>query len=312
MKYLKERIFKALHEKNAIQSFLCRKWLFDLSQRFGFHLMGDHFYEVIPNTRELATHYVDQPRELAGIAWDFPQYEQEALGLLEGYGPEYLQEVFRFGFEEENVYFRGFDALMLYLLIRDRKPHKIVELGQGSSTRVIFSALRKVAEETGEAHEFVSVDPFPRLKSQEYPASVKVTVLQNRVQDIDPESLMEGCDFLFVDSSHAYRCQSDLEFIFLHLLDRLPVKSLLHLHDIFSPYEYPLYWFTHQKRFWNEQYILENFLRYNTDFVPFLPVYWLARDSACLRQQVAQVSLPKDFAAAGGSFYCERRARRGA
>ena len=40
---------------------------------------------------------------------------------------------------------------------------------------------------------------------------------------------------------------------------------LIHIHDIFFPYDYPIDWIK-QGRFWNEQYFLYVFLQYNTKF----------------------------------------------
>lgn len=305
---LKERIFKALNEKGAIQSFLCRRFLFDLLQPLGFHLMGDHFYEVIPNTREIEKTYVDAPRPLGGIDWDFPAYERLLLNLLARYGNEFTQHVCDFGYEPNSHYFQGYDALTLYLLIRHRKPRRMIELGQGHSTRVALAALEQNAREC-EPAEFISVDPYARLDASPPGCKTRITFRRERIQDIPPGELLAGCDFLFFDTSHAYRYGNDLEFIFLHLLDRLEPGTLVHAHDIFSPYDYPRHWFVKWKRFWNEQYILENFLRYNTEFRPVLPVYSTFRTSQTLKDQLGTLPLPAGFIPSGASFYFQRNPR---
>jgi hypothetical protein len=40
----------------------------------------------------------------------------------------------------------------------------------------------------------------------------------------------------------------------------------VHVHDIFSPRDYPAKWLTQERRFWNEQYLLEAFLSFNSEF----------------------------------------------
>jgi hypothetical protein len=58
----------------------------------------------------------------------------------------------------------------------------------------------------------------------------------------------------------------DVEFEFLHILPQLPAGVLIHVHDIFSPRDYPAKWLNDERRFWNEQYLLEAFLSFNSEF----------------------------------------------
>ena len=122
---MNERFYKAFHEKNAIQRYVARRVLFNLCQAFGLHVTGDHFYELIPNTKQVAAEYSNRPRPLPGIDWRLTQCEQRVLRLVEQYGAEYFEASRRYGFREKNHYFRGVDALILYLTVRDLKPAKI-------------------------------------------------------------------------------------------------------------------------------------------------------------------------------------------
>jgi hypothetical protein len=38
------------------------------------------------------------------------------------------------------------------------------------------------------------------------------------------------------------------------------------VHDIFSPRDYPAKWLKEERRCWNEQYLLEAFLSFNSEF----------------------------------------------
>ena len=40
----------------------------------------------------------------------------------------------------------------------------------------------------------------------------------------------------------------------------------MHVHDIFSPRNYPERWLKDEVRFWNEQYLLEAFLSHNREW----------------------------------------------
>ena len=68
---MKERLFKALHEKNAVQRQIARR-LFDTFQLLGFHLTGDHFYDNIPNTRLIDRAYHERARTCTGIDFCWP------------------------------------------------------------------------------------------------------------------------------------------------------------------------------------------------------------------------------------------------
>ena len=50
---------------------------------------------------------------------------------------------------------------------------------------------------------------------------------------------------------------SDLTVVFLEILPRLASGVLVHLHDIYLPFDYDSHY---QDRFWNEQYILGTYL----------------------------------------------------
>ena len=303
---LKEKLFKAFHEKNAIQRHVARRFLFNFFQRFGFHVTGDHFYEVVPNTRFIAQKYSDSARILPGIDWRFPQGEQRALELIRRYGAEFFESSTRFGFREKNHYFRGVDALMLYVILRDLKPAKLVEVGQGFSTRIALAALERNAADTGTRPHFVSVDPYPRFRGEDVPASVTLELLEKELQDIEPAWLLENCGFLFVDSSHVFKFGSDVMFELIRLYPQLPKNSLLHIHDIFSPFDYPRDWMVKDKRFWNEQYALECFLMFNSTFEIHLPVNFLVRESQALAQAVRTIRLDEKFKFIGTSLYLKR------
>ncbi|HEX3626764.1 MAG TPA: class I SAM-dependent methyltransferase [Verrucomicrobiae bacterium] len=303
---LRERIYKALNEKNALQRFITRRWLFDLFQRIGLHLTGDHFYEPVPNTREIARKYSDQMRELPGINWRMKESEAHALKLLKEYGREYFGPREKYGFHEQNVYFRGLDALMLYLMVRERKPKKIIEIGQGFSTRVIFSALERNAQEMGPV-QFISIDPYARLTEDYQPANVSFQLVRQELQAVDFEPLLEGCDLLFVDSSHVYKFASDVAFEFTQIYPRLRPGTMLHLHDIKSPYDYPKGWMVNYKWFWNEQYFLEAFLMFNEVFEVQLPLHLLSRQSKEMIDAVKQLApVNEEFLESAGSFYLMR------
>ena len=55
-------------------------------------------------------------------------------------------------------------------------------------------------------------------------------------------------------------------FIYQEILPRLRPGVLVHVHDIYTPRDYPKAWVVDQARLWNEQYLLESFLAFNRRF----------------------------------------------
>jgi hypothetical protein len=161
----------------------------------------------------------------------------ETAAGIEGYGAAFE----RFGgpppaprFAQD--WFAGLDAAVLYTVLRDRRPCRVVEIGSGHSTRV---AARAVADGSL-ATEVIAVDPAPRARL----AGLAVTWHRRPIQAMDPElvaALAPG-DVLFVDSSHVLVDGSDVAFLFTALLPRLRSGVLLHVHDVFLPDPYPEAW----------------------------------------------------------------------
>jgi hypothetical protein len=255
----------------------------------------------------VARTYKEGPRELPGVDWKFEDSERRILRLISNYGAEYAEMHRRYAFSEVNPYFKGFDALALYLMLRDLKPNKLIEVGQGMSTRVALWALEKNAQESGVGAEFVSIDAYARASDLPAHEHVRMTLIERPLQAVDFGALLPGCQFLFVDSSHVYKFGSDVALEFTELYPRLLPGTVLHLHDIYSPYEYPVEWMVHFKRFWNEQYFLECFLMFNKDFEVLLPMNLLTQRSKAMVEAVRKLPLPDNFLYRGSSIYLLRK-----
>jgi hypothetical protein len=93
-----------------------------------------------------------------------------------------------------------------------------------------------------------------------------VSVVRSKVEDVELSffSKLEENDILFIDSSHIIRPQGDVLFEYIELLPSLRKGVIVHIHDIFSPKNYPKEWLEDKVLFWNEQYLLEAFLTHNS------------------------------------------------
>lgn len=179
-------------------------------------------------------------------------------------------------FYVNNPAFGPGDADMYYLLIRNCKPKRIIEIGSGFSTLLAVEAIRQNKREGFET-EITCIEPYEMSWLKEIP---EVRLIRQRVEKISLEifSSLEDNDILFIDSSHIIRPENDVLFEFLQLLPVLRKGVLVHIHDIFTPRHYRNDWLTEEFRFWNEQYLLEAFLYYNNTFQVVAALNYLKHD----------------------------------
>lgn len=163
------------------------------------------------------------------------------------------------------------DSELLYSMIRHFKPMNIIEIGAGNSSLMIENAVKK--NDNGCTHICVEPYEMPWLEK------TGVKIIRSRVEEIDQSIFkqLQANDILFIDSSHMIRPQGDVLFEFLELLPSLNPGVIVHIHDIFTPYDYPEDWLKHHNRFWNEQYLLEALLIGGSMFKVILSSYYLSR-----------------------------------
>jgi hypothetical protein len=92
-------------------------------------------------------------------------------------------------------------------------------------------------------------------------------VIEKKVQDVDLDlfaSLQGG--ILFIDSTHALRAGGDVQLEYCEILPRLAGGVLVHIHDISLSRPYPRVYFEKNNYYWNEQYLLQAFLAFNSKF----------------------------------------------
>lgn len=88
---------------------------------------------------------------------------------------------------------------------------------------------------------------------------LKIKILRKRIEELN-ETYYSGLkknDILFIDSSHIIRPQGDVLKIFLEIIPKLNKGVMVHVHDIFTPKNYPKKWLINENKFWNEQYLVE-------------------------------------------------------
>ncbi len=114
---------------------------------------------------------------------------------------------------------------------------------------------------------FIEPNPeilFPLMKDID---KKPTTLIQSNVQSVplDTYQKLKPGDILFIDSTHVVKTGSDVNFIMFQVLPLLQSGVLIHFHDVFYPFEYPLSWVLKGYN-WNEAYLLKAFLMYNDNY----------------------------------------------
>ena len=227
--------------------------IFDIAQAFGAHFLAVHFYSPVPDTSALSeATWSNRYDHLLGLD------AKATLSLLERMEPfaSELSDVppsCEDGYCWDNPAFDGGDASLLYGMIRLFRPQRIIEIGSGWSTLIGLRALQM-----NDAGEYLCIEPYPNLDIQSLQSKGAITLDRRRVQDV-PISVFERLqanDILFIDSTHVAQIGSDVSHEILQIVPRQAPGVLVHLHDIFLPFEIPKDWVVNKKLFWNEQLLL--------------------------------------------------------
>jgi predicted O-methyltransferase YrrM len=195
----------------------------------------------------------------------------------------------------DQSWFPSLDAAVAYALVRERKPRHIVEVGSGHSTRLLSKAL-------GGVGEILAIDPAPRADIADLPGvRVKSSTLQAAPDKVF-DGLVQG-DVLFIDSSHILMPGSDVDILLNRVLPRLPSGTLVHIHDIFLPFDYPSIW---GWRAYNEQQGVVPLLTSGA-FKPLFSSVWAERRMADRLAASVIAHLPRPPDALPASLWLEKR-----
>lgn len=280
------------------------RWIFSV---VGIYPLRDHYYEPLIRPDSLRNP-LDDERNLPGL--DLNESVQLEL-LSEFVWADELLEIPRDAtdrreFYYNNEFFQSGDAEVLYSMIRRFRPSRVVEIGSGQSTLLAAAAIAANARED-EAYTctHTCIEPYevPWLED------VGVDVLRTRVEDVglDLFRSLERDDVLFIDSSHVIRPQGDVLFEYLEVLPTLRPGVIIHVHDIFTPRDYPHEWVVDLRRMWNEQYLLEAFLTNNPDFEVLAALNFLKHRHPAALSTACPILAEEIEAREPGSIWFRRR-----
>ncbi len=195
----------------------------------------------------------------------------------------------------DQSWFPSLDAAVAYALVRERKPRRIVEVGSGHSTRILSKAL-------GGLGEIIAIDPAPRADIAGLPC---VRVVPSTLQAA-PAGILDGLapgDMLFIDSSHILMPGSDVDILLNRVLPQLPAGTLVHIHDIFLPFDYPAIW---GWRAYNEQQGVMPLIATRA-YTPLFSSVWAERQMAERLASSVVARLPHPEDALPASLWLEKR-----
>ncbi|CEF48825.1 unnamed protein product [uncultured bacterium] len=278
--------------------------IFAAWEQHGFHVTPVHFYQPIPNTQSLPETLWNRPSKLVGGDMN----DAMQLDLLREHFPKLRHEYEQFPtkptrkprrFYLNNHLFEGIDALVAYCMVRHFQPRVIIEVGSGFSSLPLGEAAAK-----NNSSALLCIEPLPReFLRKGFPGLQ--SLIEKKVQYIDLKffSQLDSGDMLFIDSSHRAKIGGDVNYLFLEVLPRLKPGVIVHVHDIFLPIEYRRDWVIDEFRFWTEQYLLQAFLAFNSEFEVLMA-------NSCLNhyhQEELKAAFPDLLSWGGGSFWMRRK-----
>jgi hypothetical protein len=279
----------------------------------GIAYVAQHAAPIMKGARAIVVAYSSTPRPRWGhgvpahpglesvIAAGRPEYER----LLRAFGPlrgalDAIPDAAGIDDPEPswmNGFFTGIDAAGLYCMLGTQRPRRYMEIGSGYSTKIARRAIR----DQGLPTTLLSIDPSPQATVD----ALCDTVMRQPLEDVDLALFdqLEAGDVLFFDGSHHAFMNSDVTVLWLDVLPRLKPGVLIHIHDIFLPYDYPPEWVD---RFYTEQYLLAVALQApQPAYDVVLPAQYIVKDPALAK--LLDEQLGPRAAGGGGSFWLRKR-----
>ena len=255
----------------------------DFKPRYG-HGNKPHgaLYKIINENRNAYCEIIDKALSYSNEIWKIKTSENEKNPIKPCWNNNFLP---------------GLDIISIYTMLSTYKPNKYIEIGSGNSTKVAY----KAKNEQGLSTKIISIDPQPRAEID----SLADTVVRKPFESIDFDIVdeLEENDILFVDNSHRILPNSDAMVFFMEILPRLKKGVIVHIHDIYLPYDYPQFMCD---RFYSEQYGLAMYILANpSKYITIMPNYFIHEDKE-LSQRIAPIWRHKNLKNVekhGGSYW---------
>ena len=241
-----------------------------------------HFYSPIPdfeevfNNRELIFNNTSKIIPGINLNEDTQLIFLQKLNNYFNQFPFTQEKKLPYHYYTQNPAFSFTDALTLFSILCYLQPKKVIEVGSGFSSALIYDTNVNFLDNSIQCQ---FIEPFPdtlqQIFSREEYSQLKL--YEQKLQDISLSifGTLTQNDILFIDSSHVCKIFSDVNYLFAKILPNLQPGVVIHIHDIHFPFEYPEAW-VRERRAWNEAYILRSFLQFNSEFeILFWPSFMI-------------------------------------
>ena len=214
---------------------------FRLLQRAGINVLPEHFYSAVPNLADLERRSDwRKPRSMHGIL----QRDVDAQVALLGSWLSPHADVLHNNSVHRDAFAGGgadggygeIEAEVLFGFVATNKPRRITQVGCGVSTAICLGA----AEWAGYKPDIVCFEPYPSAYLQEAAGKGSIRLVAQFAQTVDYDVIadLDDGDLLFIDSTHAVKPGSEVNYLIHEVLPRLKPGVWVHFHDIYFPYDY--------------------------------------------------------------------------
>jgi len=222
---------------------------YKLGVRLGVHILPAHYYATVPNIIELE-HTVDlwaKPSAMSGVDIDLDEqidnlrrvcvpFQQEFRG--NPYYKHAVNQPFRSG---RSRFFGYIEAQVLHAVIRHYKPAQLIEIGGGVPSYCTSQAISMSGGDLGVNGHITCIEPDPIDMIKELDKdSENFELIARPIQQVPLKyfTRLQPNDIVFIDSNHAVRSGSEVNYVVLEILPIIPKGVLVHFHDIYLPYDY--------------------------------------------------------------------------
>ena len=293
-------LFVAEYLAAGLDKFVPENGAHEIFARHGYHLLRKHFYLPIPDRLEQS--FWERQSEMVGVDLNGPA----ALRLIENDLAPYIEE-FRQTFPNQqstdptefyllNGAFMAIDAHIYYALVRHLKPQRIIEVGAGFSTILAGVACKKNQQEQAKAPQLTAIEPYPgEALKRGIPGLSQL--IEKKIEELEWAVFKElrAGDILFIDTTHVLKAGGDVQLLYCEILPRLAPGVVVHIHDISLPRSYPKVYFEKNHYYWNEQYLLQAFLAFNSHFEVLWPGnYMMIHHPNALRSIIPEFDLMRE------------------
>ena len=171
---------------------------------------------------------------------------------------DFVQPAYHDMLRDHGGMYPDLDRVTLFCMILEFKPNAIVEIGSGESTHVAQKALQLLDKK----YDHLVIEPYRASADR-----TEMKVIEKEAQTWEwyiYDTLNEN-DILFIDSSHVLMPYGYTLTEMISILPRLNKGVLVHIHDIFLPFDYMPDW-GDKNKVYTEQWLVALLLYGNQDW----------------------------------------------